>query len=289
VDNHRVYILDRYLNLQPPGVPGELCVGGLGVGRGYLNRPELTDLSFAPCPHDERVYHTGDLARWRSDGTIDFLGRIDNQVKIRGFRIELGEVEHQLELHPAIRHAAVVVRLDSQGNRNLCACVETGTELAAAEIREFLSRRLPDYMVPPFVARMEALPLLSSGKIDRRRLEVMSRSLKLEAEYVAPRNDIERRMAEVWMELLDLRQVGIDDNFFTIGGDSIKTVRLLHRMAEEFSVRLKTVDLYQHETIRRLAPLVEEAIREGAGAGDTRLEAAMIQMEAAKDDFFSDF
>lgn len=285
LDNHRIYIVDRYMNLQPPGVPGELCVGGAGVARGYLNKPELTDAAFTPSPFEERVYRTGDLARWRSDGNIEFLGRIDHQVKIRGFRIELGEIQHQLERHPAVRAAAVVVRrLD--GGENLCAFVEADESLSAAGAREFLALRLPDYMVPPFVVRMEALPLLSSGKVDRRRLESLSRTMKLEARYAAPQDDIQQRMAALWQDMLELERVGIDDNFFTIGGDSIKTVRLLHRIEEEFAVRLKTVDLYQQETIRKLAPLVSEALTR-LDNGGAEVQDALRQMDAMKDDFLS--
>jgi amino acid adenylation domain-containing protein len=288
LDNHRIYIVDRYLNLQPAGVPGEMCIGGVGVARGYLNRPELTDSVFTASPFEKRIYRTGDLARWLPDGCVEFLGRVDHQVKIRGFRIELGEIQHQLERHPAIRAAAVVVRRQ-EGSENLCACVEADESISGAEVREFLGQRLPDYMVPPFVVRMEALPMLSSGKVDRRRLEVMNRSMKLEAEYAPPQDDIQRRMALLWGELLDLERVGIDDNFFTIGGDSIKTVRLLHRMEEEFAVRLKTVDLYQQETIRKLAPLVREGLKNSASGGETEVESALRQMDAMKEDFLKDF
>ena len=287
LDNHRIFIVDRYLNLQPPGVPGELCIGGVGLARGYLNRPELTDASFITSPFEERIYRSGDLAQWLPDGCVDFLGRIDHQVKIRGFRIELGEIQHQLERHPEIRAAAVVVRRQ-EGSEYLCACVEAEESISGAEVREFLGHRLPDYMVPPFVVRMEALPMLSSGKIDRRRLEVMSRSMKLEAEYAPPEDDIQRRMAVLWGELLDLERVGIDDNFFTIGGDSIKTVRLLHRMEEEFTVRLKTVDLYQQETIRKLAPLVREGLKNSVSGGDTEVDSALRHMDAMKEDFLKD-
>ncbi len=265
--NTTVHLLDAGGGPAPVGVGGELCIGGEGLARGYHGRPDLTAERFVPDPFGppgSRLYRTGDLARRRAGGDLEYLGRIDHQVKVRGFRIELGEIDAALLLLPGVAQAAVVVREEPGGDRRLIAflTVEPGAAPAVAGLREGLLRRLPDYMVPAAFVILEALPLNASGKVDRRALA--RRALEAgalaapgeEKEYAAPRDPAEQALAGLWAELLGRERVGIHDRFFELGGDSILAIRLVAR-AQKAGLRFSPRQLFQHQTIAALAPVVE--------------------------------
>ncbi|MFM2070060.1 MAG: hypothetical protein RLZZ623_323, partial [Actinomycetota bacterium] len=261
IANTKIYILDAHLQPLPPGVPGDLWIGGDGVVRGYHDRPELTEERFIPDPFEpgSRMYRTGDLAKWRElpdgSGIIDFLGRIDHQVKIRGYRIELGEIEARLGQHPDVRECVVVVREDASGEQQLVAFASAreGAELVVADMKEHLRANLPDVMVPAHVVGLADLPHTPNGKIDRNGLpslaEVMGRRAE-SAPIVAAENDLERIVLEVWQETLGTDQIGIDDNFFDIGGHSLLIVRMHRRLKEVLERPLALTELYRFPTIR---------------------------------------
>ncbi|HLP45426.1 MAG TPA: non-ribosomal peptide synthetase, partial [Candidatus Kapabacteria bacterium] len=242
--NIRLYIFDRYNHnqLQPTGIVGELIIAGIGLARGYLNNPELTAEKFGPqitqmtqmsqiknksfCGGARGAfYKTGDLARWHEDGNIQFLGRIDHQVKIRGFRIEMEEIEQKLLSFDGIEASAIIVRNEKDENF-LCAYFKSNRELEIKEIRNYLAKQLPNYMIPSYFNRIENIPLTLSGKIDRKALALIDHKGNREIEYIAPQNEIEKKVAAIWKEVLKIEQVGIYDNFFNIGGNSLKLITL---------------------------------------------------------------
>ncbi|MFE2174744.1 amino acid adenylation domain-containing protein, partial [Kitasatospora sp. NPDC059462] len=255
IDNIRLLVLDDRLRPAPIGVPGQLHICGVGVARGYLGRPALTADRFLPDPFGDpgdRMYATGDLARWRPDGTLDFLGRIDTQVKLRGLRIEPGEIETALREQPRVRDAAVVVREDDDRDQHLVAYVvgDADPERLRAAIRE----RLPEYMVPTALVRLDALPLSANGKLDHRALPAPERSALATDAHIAPRTPVEERIAAVWAEVLGLpvEQVGVEDGFFDLGGDSIRAVRLsaaLREAGHDLTIR----QIFEHRTVAALA------------------------------------
>ncbi|TAF08889.1 MAG: amino acid adenylation domain-containing protein, partial [Nostocales cyanobacterium] len=252
----QVYVLDENLQPVPVGITGEMYVGGDGVARGYLNRPDLTEQRFIPNPFREgtKLYRTGDLARYLANGELEYLGRIDNQVKIRGFRIELGEIEATLAAHPDIWETVVVVREDEPGNKRLVAYVvsNTGITPTSAELRQFLGEQLPSYMIPSVFVSLQSLPLTSNGKIDRRALPAPdSARPELENIFVAPRTSEEQILAAIWSRVLDVAQVGIHDNFFALGGDSIRSIQVLSQ-AREQGLNLTVKQLFQYQTIAEL-------------------------------------
>ena len=257
-DNVQTYILDSYLQPVPIGVSGELHIGGSGLARGYLHRPDLTDAKFIAHPFKEsdRIYKTGDLARYLPNGNIEFLGRIDNQVKIRGFRIELGEIETLLVTHPQISEAVVIDSDDIPGSKRLVAyIVETfsGTSLPQSQLRSFLKQKLPDYMIPSAFVVLDALPLTPNGKVDRRGLpKPETASHNIETDLVAPRNEAEETLAKIWCEVLHLKQVGIHDNFFEWGGDSILSIQIIFK-AKQAGLQLTAKQIFQNQTIAELA------------------------------------
>ncbi|HEX2187467.1 MAG TPA: amino acid adenylation domain-containing protein [Longimicrobiaceae bacterium] len=260
VANTRVYVLDRRLEPVPPGVPGELHVGGAQVGRGYLGRPEATAEKFVPDPLSgepgARMYRTGDRARWRSDGQVEFLGRLDQQVKVRGFRIEPGEVEAALESHPAVRAAVVLAREDVPGDRRLVAYFTAEGEAPdTAGLRAHLAARLPEYMVPSAWVALEAFPLTPNGKLDRRALPAPEAGSG--REYVAPRTDTERALAEAWAETLRVERVGVHDHFFEMGGHSLSATRLVSRVREALGVEIPLRAVFETPTLAGLAARVE--------------------------------
>jgi acyl-coenzyme A synthetase/AMP-(fatty) acid ligase len=264
IANTRVYVLDRRRQLVPIGVAGELYVGGAGVGRGYVNRPELTAERFIPDPFDStpggRLYRTGDLVRWRGDGNLEFLGRVDDQVKIRGFRIEPGEVEAALVAFPGVTGAAVVARKDGAGDRRLVGYFvsERVPPPGPTELRAFLAQRLPDYMVPSAFVVLDALPLTPNGKIDRRALPAPDTARPaLEGAYAAPSTETERILAEIWAEILGLEQVGVHDNFFELGGHSLLATQVISRTREAFSFPLPLSRLFDTPTVAGLAETVD--------------------------------
>ncbi|MFP2934529.1 non-ribosomal peptide synthetase, partial [Pyxidicoccus sp. 3LG] len=238
--NLQVYVLDSSLHPVPVGVPGELCVGGVGLARGYLGQPALTAERFVPNPFasdGSRLYRTGDRVRWLADGTLEYLGRIDTQVKLRGFRIELGEVESALAQLPSVREAVAVVREDAPGVTRLVAyaVAEEGETLDSAALRQALKQRLPEHMVPSAIALLPALPLTSHGKVDRKALPPPEGAGEEQArEYVAPRTRTEEQLAALWAELLHVERVGIHDDFFELGGHSLLATQALSRVQATF-------------------------------------------------------
>ena len=269
----QAYILDRHLEPVPVGVPGELYLAGAGLARGYLARPDLTARGFIPNPFSAtpgaRMYRTGDLARRRPDGAMEFLGRIDGQVKVRGFRIELGEVEAALIKHPAVRESAVAAREDAPGERRLVAYVVLAADVPPAvvrELREFLTGKLPDYMVPAAFVLLPELPLTPSGKVDRRALPAPDRDRPEIAGFVAPGTPAEETLAAIWAEVLGVARVGVHDNFFELGGDSILSIQIIGR-AGQMGLSIAPRDLFQHQTIAELAAVVGRSAAEQADQG----------------------
>ncbi|MEM9008648.1 MAG: non-ribosomal peptide synthetase, partial [Cyanobacteria bacterium P01_F01_bin.86] len=225
IANTQVYILDTHLNPVPIGVQGELYIGGLGVGRGYFNRPQLTQAKFIANPFSsksgDRIYKTGDLARYLSDGNIEFLGRIDNQVKIRGFRIELGEIEATLSANPQIQQAVVIAQTEPSGHHRLVAYVVSEDDsLTPPQVREQLKAQLPDHMIPSAFVMLESLPLTPNGKIDRKALPAADTSERTTT-YVSPRTPREEIICNLFSSVLTIENIGIDDNFFELGGHSL--------------------------------------------------------------------
>ncbi|NOU89221.1 amino acid adenylation domain-containing protein [Paenibacillus sp. LMG 31460] len=264
ISNSTAYIVNKYNQLQPVGVPGELYVGGDGVARGYANRPELTAETFVPNPFiaGETMYRTGDLAKWLSDGSIEYRGRIDQQVKIRGYRIELGEIEAELLKHPAMKDAVVTAREDANGQKFLCAYIVAEQELDALFVKAFLAQVLPSYMVPAYVVLMEKLPLTVNGKIDRRELPEPEGGFGLGTAYEAPRNMAEEQLAAIWQDVLGVPQVGIRDDFFLLGGHSLKAMTLLARIKQQLQVNVPLRVLFESPTIDALAQHIAQADRE---------------------------
>ena len=266
ISNSQIYILDKYLQPVPIGVPGELHIGGHGLARGYLNRPELTSEKFIPNPFsnepNSRLYKTGDLARYLPNGNIKYIGRIDNQVKIRGFRIELGEIEATLAQHPEIKEAVVIAREDIPGDKQLVAYIVPETKAPTkSELRSFLKQKLPDYMIPGAFITLESLPLTPNGKIDRRALPAPDTTRDSAAEtFVAPRNSMELQLAQVWEGVLGIQPIGVTDNFFELGGHSLLAVRLVAEIEKALQKKLPLAALFQFTTIAELAErlLLEE-------------------------------
>ncbi|KAA2257566.1 amino acid adenylation domain-containing protein [Solihabitans fulvus] len=259
IPNSTMYVLDAGLNLVQPGVPGEIHIGGTGLTRGYLGRPDLTADKFVPNPYGpagSRLYRTGDLGRILADGSLDFLGRIDNQVKIRGYRVELGEIQAALTTHPDIRDAVVTARQDHTGQKALVAYViaePSGTQDASA-LRAHLAGTLPDYMIPTAFVPLDRIPLTVNGKVDLRALPAPDRATLVTAARLAPRNPVEERIAAVWAEVLGLTEVSVEDNFFDLGGDSIRAVRLAGALREA-GYDLGIREIFEHRTIAGLGVL----------------------------------
>jgi amino acid adenylation domain-containing protein len=266
IQNTVIYILDKHYHLQPVGVPGELCISGDGLARGYLNRPQLTADRFYRSYRSHTpyiIYKTGDLARWQSDGNIEFLGRMDHQVKIRGFRIELGEIENQLLTHKKIKEAIVIAR-ENNNDKYLCAYLvakpgETNS-IDHSGLREYLSNRLPDYMVPAYLVQLDNIPLTPNGKIDRKALP--DQVFAAGQDYTAPRNKIEKELVDIWAEVLgrdplhvsQLRQsIGINNNFFQLGGHSLKATILIARIHKKYHIQIPLVEFFKTPTIKQLA------------------------------------
>lgn len=261
IRNVQVYVLDRYLQPVPIGVPGELYIGGAGLARGYLNRPELTTEKFIPNPFkrqnfdSERLYKTGDLVRYLPDGTIEYLGRIDEQVKIRGFRIEVGEIETILTQQPEVQSAVVVAREDEPGNQYLVAYIVPNQPTPSIKcLRDVLRQQLPEYMVPSAFVLLDTLPLTPNGKVNRQALpQPEHQNPMTELSGVMPHTEAERIIATVWQEILQLERVGIHDNFFNLGGHSLLLGKMQFQLQERFGQEISVIDLFKYPTIHRLA------------------------------------
>ena len=259
IANTTLYVVDRNLRLQPVGVPGELCIGGVGLAEGYHNRPDLTEKAFVPDPFaadpGARLYRTGDLARYLTDGQIEYLGRIDNQIKLRGFRIELGEIEAVVQSLPTVREAAVVLH-ETPSSRMLVGYVVPADGFAVAEAKELMRKQLPDFMVPQLFVEIAAVPTSANGKLDRRALpDPLPHAAGQDQQGAAPApltTTHEHRLAAVWREVLGSPQVGADSNFFRLGGDSILSIRIAVRL-RELGYRVTVGEVFEHPTISRLA------------------------------------
>src|SRR6185369_16043301 len=266
IGNTQVYVLDRHMEPLPEGVPGELYIGGLGVGRGYAGQAELTAERFVPDPFSgeagARLYRTGDLVRYDDEGQLEFVGRVDQQVKVRGHRIELGEIEAVLRRHEQVSEAVVVLS-ETEGDKRLVAYVVG--EAQAGELRWFLQEQLPDYMVPSFFVALDELPLLPNGKLNRRALPAVESVVVADTEYEAPRTATEELLSGLWASVLRVPRVGVRDNFFELGGHSLLATQLVSRVREAFRVELPLRELFARPTVASLAEAVEAALRGEVG------------------------
>ena len=265
IHNWQVYLLNSAMRLAPPGVSGEIYVAGGGITRGYLNHPDLTADRFRPDPFGgaagARMYKSGDLGKYQRDGGIEYLGRIDHQVKIRGFRIELGEIEAIIRLHPSVREAVVIAREDEAGHKRLVAYVVPAEPagLDLDELHSLASSKLPDYMTPGHFIKLERLPLTANGKLDRQALPAPEQEIdKLDASFVEPRNELEATLSKIWSQVLGVEHVGIHDNFFKLGGDSIISIQIIAR-ATQAGIRLTPKQFFDHQTIAELAAVAGTA------------------------------
>jgi amino acid adenylation domain-containing protein len=292
IANSKLYLLDPYMNPVPVGVPGELCIGGAGLARGYLNRPALTAEKFVPDRFSHtpgaRLYRTGDLARYRTDGAIEFLGRVDQQVKIRGFRIEPGEIEAALGNHPSVREAVVVARDGVADGKRLVAYLVADRNGAPrngelqGELRRFLRERLPEYMIPSAFVQLESLPLMPNGKVNRRALpEPAEAHFSHGAMYVAPQTEMERTIAGIWQELFGMGQISVESNFFELGGHSLIMVRVHSRLREALRQEIPLIDLFRYPTISSLAKSLSGAQAASESASQQISERAGRQRAAA--------
>ena len=255
IANTQIYILDSHLQPVPVGVPGELYIGGDGLARGYLNRPQLTSEKFILNPFDnsQRLYKTGDQARFLPDGNIEFLGRIDNQVKIRGFRIELGEIEAVLATHPQVNQAVVIAIEENTGSKRLVAYVVTNSEITTQQLREYLNTQLPGYMIPSVFVTLDSLPLTPNGKVDRKALPAPDINLTRSHEYVPPQTETEKQITAVLQEVLQLEKVSIYDNFFELGANSLTLLTINSKLRGTLSVKLPVTDMFTYPNIKTLS------------------------------------
>ncbi|WP_345806299.1 plipastatin non-ribosomal peptide synthetase PpsC [Bacillus subtilis] len=270
VGNSTAYILNQWGVLQPVGAVGELCVGGDGVARGYLGRPDLTKEKFVPHPFapGDRLYRTGDLARWLPDGTIEYVGRIDDQVKVRGYRVELGEIESALRQIDGVKEAAVLARTAQTGSKELFGYISVKAGTNAEQVRSLLACSLPNYMIPAYIIEMENLPLTSNGKLNRKALPEPDFASK--QTYIPPRNELEEQLALIWQEVLGIQRIGIEDSFFELGGDSIKALQVSARLGRH-GLSLQVSDLFRRPKIKDLSPFIrktERVIEQGPVQGD---------------------
>ncbi|HEX8696632.1 MAG TPA: amino acid adenylation domain-containing protein [Longimicrobium sp.] len=283
--NSRAYVLDAALRPVPAGVAGELCLGGAGVARGYLGRPGPTAAAFVPDPFaaepGARMYRTGDRARWRDDGVLEFIGRADEQVKVRGHRVEPGEVEAALREHPAVHDAAVAAREDAPGAKRLVAYVvgRGGSAPSPDELRAHLLGRLPAHLVPSAFVALDALPLTPGGKVDRRALPAPEAPAGGGEGYVAPRGAVEEVLARVWAQVLGVERVGVHDNFFALGGDSILSIQVVSRAARE-GVRVTPRQVFEEQTVAALAAVAGGPARAAAEQGAVAGEAPLTPIQA---------
>jgi acyl carrier protein len=305
IANVRVYVLDPYLAPLPVGARGELYLAGAGLGLGYLNDPVRTAQSFIPNPFGapgERLYRTGDLVSYAWDGSLHFLGRIDQQVKLRGYRIELGEIENALQGHPQVKQAFVFVQrlasTSSSGERDsLLAYVlpKQGTNPAPQELREFLKRKLPIYMLPSAYVILDAMPLLPNGKVDRLALLESKSSSPSHQECLAPVTPLEQLLARIWGEILGVQQVGLDDNFFELGGNSMLAIRLVGRLEELLQTHVDLRLLFQSPDLQGFATAILENTPERSlvkdiaqwlikldGLSDEQARAILAELEVRK-------
>jgi fengycin family lipopeptide synthetase D len=259
LQNVKAYIVDKHRKLQPPGIAGELCISGCGLARGYLNKPELTEEKFTvnPFSKDELLYKTGDLAKWMDDGNIEFLGRIDNQVKVRGFRIEVEEIESHLLNHENIKDAVATVK-DLQDEKYLCAYYVSDKSLSVNCLREYMSTKLPEYMIPDYFIPLKKIPLTSSGKIDRKSLPEPGEIYNIGEEYLEPSDKYEEELLSIWKDILNIESIGVNHSFFSLGGNSIRLIILHERIDKLYPGIISVTDIFSFPTIRKLAEYIRE-------------------------------
>jgi acyl-coenzyme A synthetase/AMP-(fatty) acid ligase len=291
IANTQAYILDAHLHPAPVGVKGELYFAGAGIARGYLQHPDWTAERFMPDPFagdsKGRMYKTGDMGRWRTDGTIEFAGREDFQVKLRGFRIELGEIEARLSEYEGVKQAIVVAREDAAGEKRLVGYYtlqagktgngKLGSHVGAEELRGYLTSKLPEYMVPAAYVRLEQLPLTGSGKLDRRALPAPEGTAYAARVYEAPEGEIETAMAEIWSQVLHVEKIGRHDNFFVIGGHSLLAVRVIARLRKMLEVEVGISDLFARPVLSSFAERIVDVQLEMFDSAD--LANVLKQME----------
>ena len=265
IDNTQVYVLDKYLQPCPIGIPGELHIAGVSLASCYLNRPDLTPEKFIPNPfstgnEDKKLYKTGDLVCFKSDGDLEFIGRIDNQVKIRGFRIELGEIEAAIAQHPSIRMTAVTIQEERLEDKRLIAYITADENFESSSMGEFLRQKLPNYMIPTTWVKLDDLPLTSNGKVDYRALPKPTNNISENKGFVAPRNEIEQQLAQIWSEVLNVPMVGIKDNFFELGGNSLLSFALMNQIQQKFGKNLPLTIIFQGATVENFAEILNQEI-----------------------------
>ncbi|MBN3360519.1 non-ribosomal peptide synthetase, partial [Clostridium botulinum] len=258
-NNTRIYILDKLNKIVPVGIAGEICISGDGIAKGYINNEKLTSEKFVDNPFEEgtKMYKAGDLARWLPDGNIEFLGRIDNQVKIRGFRIELGEIENRLLQHESIREAAVLVKENEENEKYICAYVVSKKSFDELNLKNYLKETLPDYMIPTYFIQLEKMPLTANGKLDRKALPKPNLDISLN-EYEAPRNELEETLVKIWSEVLNVKKIGINDNFFDLGGHSLKATVLMSKIHKELNKEIPLKELFKSPTIKEFGKYIED-------------------------------
>ena len=261
-DNVQIYVLDKYLKPTALNSAGEMYISGDGVARGYINREDLTKGRFMESPFfkGQRIYKTGDLARWISDGTIEYFGRIDDQVKIRGFRIEIGEIQNQLLKHQALKDAVVLVKDRENGEKYLCAYFVADEELTVNQLRLYLSVNLPEYMIPSYFIQIESMPLTHNGKVDKKALPEPNEYICSGEEYVAATTEESNIMADIWVEVLGLERVGINDNYFALGGDSIKAIQIVGKLRDK-GIHINVKDILVYQTIEQLCSNIDTSIK----------------------------
>jgi amino acid adenylation domain-containing protein len=281
ISNTKLYVLDDNMQPLPIGVPGELHVGGVSLAEGYLNRPELTAERFVRDPFSDdpeaRLYKTGDLVRYREDGNLDFMGRIDHQVKLRGFRIELGEIEAVLRQHDDVNEAVTMARDDIPGGEGLVAyfMLADGAEPETEELRGFLRKKLPEYMVPSFFVPMEQFPVTPAGKVDRRALPAPDGTRVAQSrEYVAPRTEMEEKLLHISADLLQVERVGVYDSFFELGGHSLLATQFISRVREALGVEVPLRTIFEHPRVAELAEYIE--VLRGTGPSEVDKIAELL-------------
>ncbi|WP_046744448.1 non-ribosomal peptide synthetase [Kordia zhangzhouensis] len=263
--NYAVYILDEFMHMTPAEIIGEICISGDVLARGYLNLPEITAEKFVDNPFQpgKKLYKTGDLGKWNSNGTIEFIGRKDNQVKVRGYRIELGEIEHVLSQIEAISSNVVVVKENEASEKELVAYFTASTEFTSEELRNELSKKLPSYMLPAYYVQLEELPLTATGKVDRKNLpDPENLQISNGAEYIAPRNEMEETLVRIWQEILQVDKIGVLDDFFLLGANSLKSIRLVNMYKKVFGVKVSLKDIFSHSTIASHTSLIKSSKKE---------------------------
>ncbi|MGA1840821.1 MAG: non-ribosomal peptide synthetase, partial [bacterium] len=268
IANTQVYVLDSQMEPVPVGVPGELYIGGDGLARGYLNRPELTAERFVDDPFSEdpgsHLYRTGDMVRWLPEGILEFLGRQDDQVKLRGFRIEMGEIESVLRNHESVEETVVLLREDDPGDKRLVAYIipRSNVSLSFEDLRDYLRQGLPDYMLPSYFVQLESLPLTPNGKVDRRALPAPGGQRQLNGTYMQPKTKLERSIANIWQEVLKIDRVGIHDNFFDLGGNSLLMILVRSKLTEITKIDIPVIDLFRYPTVGSLVTYLRQEKQE---------------------------